>query len=1094
MMLPPYYYRFLTGVFVILTYFVCQQLSKCVSSRDGQKFPSYDLLQDSIFGGNFDLSNQNVSTYHYTYYNDALCMHKPNSDTGHNELSRLNSSDTGYENNGISSSDCFHEPFYSYSKAEMLALKASKEIPDDIYGKIQNFGIAKRRRGRRAGSHTRKHIKVLTTERLQPLNETIDQCEPMNYTETRHRVLTRVPINTLRNPQLPSFLFTNPQSIRNKYDELNVVLADNQVSIVGIAETWHKNMPNDISLLDGYNCYRSDRNNINTKKSKGGGVAIFVRDHIKSEIPSDIIIPDDLEVLWVKLDIPTYKSDIYVACVYFPPKCKQDNLLQGHLLTTIDQLRASKNASFVIMGDFNEFDTSVIEQHANLEQVVHFPTHENKTLDKIMTDMSSFYGEPSKLAPLGKSKHCCISFYPNQQLPAPKSYRKTVRPVTDSAKRAFGSWITSEDWVDVYTAECPNEKASKFELILHEKYELHFPEKSVKRRKEDKPWITDKLKSMMKARDRAYKQGNDQMYKSLRNDIQREISVAKEKYYNNNIDNLRNNNTGKWHRHIKNLTGSKSTSTLNMDHISKDPQELAGIVNDHFASVCNEMPKLDLATLPAYQPTCPAPEITPGQVNKSLNSIKTHKATHPSDIPTKIIKEFAFELTLPLTHIFNSCLQNGIFPTVWKTSAVTPIPKVPNAKSLDKLRPISLTKIFGKIFEKFLADWVLEDFYPNIDIKQYGNMPNSSTTHYLVDLVDTVLKGIDQVGHYATLCTVDFTKAFDRINHNVAITKLIDVGVRRNIIPVITDFLTNRTQTVRIQGKSSTALHVWGGVPQGTNFGPIIFSAVANDSAINAPLRWKYVDDLTLGEIVCSKSNNGSHLQKDLDQLGAWCLNNDMLPKPEKCHIMHICNLKNRPDFANFTLNNKKINITDNMKLLGVTLQHNLNWDVQVSQMISKASKRIYMLYVLKRFNASAGDLSSVYQMYVRPVLEYASPLWHSSITIRQAEQIELIQKRVCRIILGSHYTSYAEALRHLNLMSLSGRREKLLVGFGQSLQRSERHNIMLPKSKNVRHGRNLRSSHQLDPPKCRTSRYRKSTIPSLVDHLNHVDAGNVKV
>ncbi len=117
-------------------------------------------------------------------------------------------------------------------------------------------------------------------------------------------------------------------------------------------------------------------------------------------------------------------------------------------------------------------------------------------------------------------------------------------------------------------------------------------------------------------------------------------------------------------------------------------------------------------------------------------------------------------------------------------------------------------------------------------------MPNSSTTYYLVDLVDTVLKGIDQVGHYATLCTVDFTKAFDRINHNVAITKLIDFGVltvRRNIIPVIADFLTNCTQTVRIQGKSSTALHVWGGVPQGTNFGPIIFSAGANDSAINAP-------------------------------------------------------------------------------------------------------------------------------------------------------------------------------------------------------------------------------------------------------------------
>ena len=60
------------------------------------------------------------------------------------------------------------------------------------------------------------------------------------------------------------------------------------------------------------------------------------------------------------------------------------------------------------------------------------------------------------------------------------------------------------------------------------------------------------------------------------------------------------------------------------------------------------------------------------------------------------------------------------------------------------------------------------------------------------------------------------------------------------------------------------------------------------------PPRWKYVDDFTLGEIVCSKSNNGSRLQKDLDQLGARCLQNYMRPKPEKCHIMHICNLNTK--------------------------------------------------------------------------------------------------------------------------------------------------------------------------------------------------------
>ena len=144
------------------------------------------------------------------------------------------------------------------------------------------------------------------------------------------------------------------------------------------------------------------------------------------------------------------------------------------------------------------------------------------------------------------------------------------------------------------------------------------------------------------------------------------------------------------------------------------------------------------------------------------------------------------------------------------------------------------------------------------------------------------------------------------------------------------------------------------------------------------------------------------------------------------------------------------------------------------------------MLYVLRRFKASANDLIAVYQMYIRPVLEYACPLWHSTLTQHQIEQIEIIQKRACRIILGNNYRSYADALESLKLCSMVERREQLLRGFGEKLLKSERHSSMLPPPKKNRHGRNLRSAHQIDPPKCRTSRYKKSTIPAVVDRLNN--------
>ena len=113
-----------------------------------------------------------------------------------------------------------------------------------------------------------------------------------------------------------------------------------------------------------------------------------------------------------------------------------------------------------------------------------------------------------------------------------------------------------------------------------------------------------------------------------------------------------------------------------MDHLSKEPKELAGIINNHFASVCNQMQCMNLSSLPAFGPTLPPPLISPGEVRKSLNKINTTKATHPSDIPPKIIKEFAFKMTEPLTHIFNVSLQEGVFTAIWKQSAITPIPKV----------------------------------------------------------------------------------------------------------------------------------------------------------------------------------------------------------------------------------------------------------------------------------------------------------------------------------------------------------------------------------------------------------------------------------
>ena len=117
-------------------------------------------------------------------------------------------------------------------------------------------------------------------------------------------------------------------------------------------------------------------------------------------------------------------------------------------------------------------------------------------------------------------------------------------------------------------------------------------------------------------------------------------------------------------------------------------------------------------------------------------------------------------------------------------------------------------------------------------------------------------------------------------------------------------------------------------------------------------------------------------------------------------------------------------------KPLSLTVQSNLTWDKQVDNMVAESSSRLYMLNRLKRFGLPMEDLVSVFVSYVRPVVEYATPVWHGSLTDDQSKKLESIQKRACRIILGANYRSYTQAPDLTGLQPLYDRRLQLCTKF----------------------------------------------------------------
>ena len=778
-------------------------------------------------------------------------------------------------------------------------------------------------------------------------------------------------------------------------------------------------------------------------------------------------------------------SGIIVCVVYHPPSSPHETLLIDHLLSVLDILQTKyPNAGVILLGDFNKLDIASICRLSGLIQVVKTPTRGQAILDNILTNQKDLYHEPQISTPIGLSDHNSVTWHPLK--PSKKTnvnHKRVIRPIRDSDQRAFGRWITSYNWEGVEAATTTEEKTSSFYEVLNTAIDFFFPSKVISSHGNDKPWITPELKSLIIKRQKAFSSGKLSLWRLLRNRIIRLIKRAKQVFYNSSVGNLKKLNSRQWHHHIKKLTGHNIKRSYTLPGSS--PESIANTINRQFITVAQDIPKLDCNSLPAYLPMISSPpSVSPQDVFIKLKKLNINKSGGPDCIPPRVIKEFSYELSFPLCQIINCSLQEGIVPVIWKRAFVIPVPKS-NPPNIDNLRPISLTCLFSKVFEDFVVKWIMDDIKNSIDICQFGSLKGVSTTHCLVKLLDDIFKGTDRPQHSAVLVATDFSKAFDRVNHQIVVEKFLNLGVRPSVIPWVCSFLSNRTQAVRYNGSISSWEITNAGVPQGTKLGPVAFLATINDFVSNSPevSHFKYVDDMSLVQTY-RKNDQTSSMQQQLDCLQEWSSKNYMRLNPTKCQVMISCFQRHPPAVPSFHIGHSVIKQTNCVKLLGIHVQDNLKWDTQVNYMCKAFNKKLYFLRQLKRCNIPINDLKTVYLQYVRPSLEYASPAWFCGLTKTQRECLEKMQRKAFRIILTADLCSsgtYGEICRALGVHPLMERLEQLSLNFGKSLLSSTKHRDWLPPSRN----NNLRNSNSLSTIMCRTNRYKTSPIPYLTTILN---------
>ena len=202
---------------------------------------------------------------------------------------------------------------------------------------------------------------------------------------------------------------------------------------------------------------------------------------------------------------------------------------------------------------------------------------------------------------------------------------------------------------------------------------------------------------------------------------------------------------------------------------------------------------------------------------------KISKAPGPDGIPNWVLHDLAGLISGPVCAIYNASLREGFVPEVWKSANVTPLPKVAPPKDIKSdIRPISLTAILAKHQEAIIGGYILTALGSKLDPRQFGGIKGLSTTHALVDMLHHWHSMIHS-GESVRILFLDYSKAFDLVDHTLLIDKFHRLGVPEILTRWLSGFLRDRRQRVKLGQDVSEWLTLKGGMPQGSWLGPLCF-------------------------------------------------------------------------------------------------------------------------------------------------------------------------------------------------------------------------------------------------------------------------------